>query len=240
MTNLGPLKAFLQGELGEGEISHPFSSQIVTGLDGLQAGPSPILSSSFPKPSQSVPSFYQPPHQSSAISSFPNDHGKVRVRSSQQLARNRAASDSGSSSETQSSQYVSSDGENSILQLPDSPLLPSQSPIRAITKSRKLWGSIIPGHSLTKVKVVFWVNELRRYLFLWETGRMSSAHAVELHQLLCIIEDKMAHPFLTPQILGKTSLGRVMKSFRHGSYDARSKAVARRVTSYWRKVCLEA
>lgn len=69
---------------------------------------------------------------------------------------------------------------------------------------------------------------------------MNSAHATELHQLLCEIEDKMAHPFLTPQVLGETSLGRVMKSFRHGGLDARSKEVARRIIQYWRKVCLEA
>lgn len=94
--------------------------------------------------------------------------------------------------------------------------------------------------SLTKVKVIFWVNELRRFLFLSETCRMSSAHAAGLHQLLCIIEHKMANPFLTPRVLGETSLGRVMKSIRHGSFDARSKEVARRIIQYWRKVCLEA
>ena len=69
---------------------------------------------------------------------------------------------------------------------------------------------------------------------------MNSAHAAELHQLLCEIEDKMADPFLTPKILGKTSLGRVMKSFTHGGFDARLKEVARHVVGYWRKVCLEA
>lgn len=94
--------------------------------------------------------------------------------------------------------------------------------------------------SLTKVKVIFWVNELRRYHFLWKTGRMNSAHAAELHHLLCKIEDKMAHPFLTPQVLGETRLGRVMKSFQHGGFDARSKKVAQRVIQYWRKLCLEA
>lgn len=94
--------------------------------------------------------------------------------------------------------------------------------------------------SLTKVQVVFWVNELRRYLFLWKTGRMNSAHAAELHQLLCKIEDKMAHSFLTPQVLGETSLGRMMKPFRHGGLDTRSKEVARRIIQYWRKVCLKA
>ena len=97
----------------------------------------------------------------------------------------------------------------------------------------------LPISTLTKLKVVFWVNELRRYLFLWETSRMNNTHAAELHQLLCKIEDKMADPFLTPQILGETSLGRVMKSFMHGALDARSKEVARRVVGYWRKVCLE-
>ena len=69
---------------------------------------------------------------------------------------------------------------------------------------------------------------------------MNSAHAVELYQLLCKIEEKMADPFLTPLMLGETSLGRVMKSFMHGALDARSKEVARRVVGYWRKVCLEA
>jgi len=69
---------------------------------------------------------------------------------------------------------------------------------------------------------------------------MNNAHAAELHQLLCKIEEKMADPFLTPQMLGETSLGRVMKSFTHGALDARLKEVARHVVGYWRKVCLDA
>lgn len=101
-------------------------------------------------------------------------------------------------------------------------------------------GSSLHISTLTKLKVVFWVNELRRYLFLWETSRMNNVHAAELHQLLCKIEDKMADPFLTPQTLGETSLGKVMKSFTHGALDARLKEVARHVVGYWRKVCLEA
>ena len=105
---------------------------------------------------------------------------------------------------------------------PDSPIIP------------------LPISALSKLKVVFWVNELRRYLFLWETRRMNNTHAAELHQLLCKIEDKMADPFLTPQMLGETSLGRVMKSFTHGALDAKLKEVARHVVGYWRKVCLEA
>ena len=105
---------------------------------------------------------------------------------------------------------------------PDSPLLP------------------LPISTVTKLKVVFWVNELRRYLFLWETSRINSAHAAELHHLLCKIEDNMADPFLTPQMLGETSLGKVMKLFTHGTLDARVKKVARHVVGYWRKVCLEA
>ena len=58
----------------------------------------------------------------------------------------------------------------------------------------------LPISTLTKLKVVSWINELRRYLFLRETSRMNNTHAAELHQLLCKIEDKMADPFLTPQI----------------------------------------
>lgn len=117
-----------------------------------------------------------------------------------------------------------------------------QQPVQAAYSSNKshLSNDHAQGHSLSRVKVVLWVTELRRYLFLWESNRLSSTHAAELHQLLCTIEDKMAHPFLTPQVLRETNLGKVMKSFRHGGLDQRSKKVARHVVKYWRMVCLEA
>lgn len=181
---------------------------------------SPFLASPSPlSPFQLAPSHQLPP-QSATLSS--SGHGKVKVGLDQQQSPCHQSTYHQESTKQQSSDDSSFTSEtDSIPESPDSPLLP------------------LP-KSLTKLKVVFWVNELRRYLFLRGTGRMNSAHAVELYQLLCKIEEKMADPFLTPLMLGETSLGRVMKSFMHGALDARSKEVARRVVGYWRKVCLEA
>ena len=137
-----------------------------------------------------------------------------------------------SSSDASESQYISSSDENAI-----------HSPLPEKSSSPPTQRDPIRGHQygpLTKVKVVSWANDLHRYLYLAERGKMNSTHAAELHQLLCTIQDKMDHPFLTPQILGETKLGRMMDSFKYGGYDPETMEVARRVTRYWRKVCLKA
>ena len=95
----------------------------------------------------------------------------------------------------------------------------------------------IQGHQpypLTMKEVVDWVNQLHQYIFL------SEAYADELYKLLCTIQAEMAHPFLTPRVLAETKLGMVLKTFRHGVYETRSKRLANKIVHYWRKVCLEA
>jgi hypothetical protein len=51
----------------------------------------------------------------------------------------------------------------------------------SITKSSKLPRPIqdhqfYPPTNKVKLEVVFWVNELHRYLYLWDTNRMSAVH----------------------------------------------------------------
>jgi len=221
MMNLEPLKAsFLERETSPLQV-FPSSSYMVTSHSG-----SP---------------FHQLP------SSFPSNHGKVKVGmsqhnlTSQQLPQSihkqfqfqawqQSPVQADDSSSDAKSQYISSSDENSI-HLP----LPPQKSSNLPTQRNSIRGNQYG--PLTKVKVVLWVNDLHRYIYLRERGKMNSAHAAELHQLLCTIQDKMAHPFLTPQILGETKLGRMMDSFKHGDYNAESKEVARHVTRYWRKVC---
>lgn len=233
LMNLEPLKAsFLQAETTR--LSPLFSSGSYIGQHGLQASVQSPFSS--PKFLQSAPAFEQLVPQPSTIFSLPSGKSTFGLNqhdiSNQQL-QVQATDDSSSNSETQSSHYASSDNGYPIPQPPDSPI--SIKKFRGPrTSTQYQWDS------LTRVKVVSWVTELKRYQFLLDTGRASSAHAAELHNLLCTIEDKMTHPFLTPQILAETRLGRVMNEFRHGEYDARSKKVAHHITKYWRKVCLEA
>jgi hypothetical protein len=224
LMNLRPLKtSFLQGE---NVSSQSFSSYCDTGM-GHMASSSVIASSPSP-PFQSDPSHQPPPPplaQSAILSSSgqqqsPYHRSTYRQSPYCQLESNYHQGSIKQQSLPNNDSSFTSETDNSP-KTPDSPLP-------------------LPISTLTKLKVVFWVNELRRYLFLWETSRMNSAHAAELHQLLSKIEDKMADPFLTPQMLGKTSLGKVMKSFTHGTLDARVKKVARHVVGYWRKVCLEA
>ena len=214
LMNLRPLKtSYLQGGRQSFSYMASSSSVLATSPPGPPFGPF-----------QSVLSHQLPP-QSVILSS--SGHGKVNIGlgpgplGQQQSPYQQSIYHQGSTK--QQSTVQASDDSSETNSAPDSPLLPLP-----ITKS------------LTKLKVVFWVNELRRYLFLQGTGRMNSVHVAELHQLLRKIEDKMADPFLTPQILGETNLGKVMKSFMHGAFDARSKEVARHVVRYWRKVCLEA
>jgi len=177
----------------------------------MASSPSVLASSPSPVPSQQLP-------PQSAILSSGHGKGKVGLGHKQSPYHRSTYQQSNQEKQSPDSSFTSE-----TYTPPDSPLLPLR-----ISKP------------LAKLKVVFWVNELRRYLFLWETSRMNNAHAAELHQLLCKIEDKMADPFLTPQMLAETSLGRVMKTFTHGALDAGSKEVARRVVGYWRKVCLKA
>ncbi|KAF8165042.1 hypothetical protein B0H34DRAFT_220794 [Crassisporium funariophilum] len=104
----------------------------------------------------------------------------------------------------------------------------------------RLRGEDRPTRPLNKVKVVYWVNELRRYSFLRDSGRMSPEHVDELDQLLCTIEKRKADPLLTPMMLAETSLGLEMKKFSHSDYSDTSRAIARHIVKFWRKVCLEA
>jgi hypothetical protein len=87
--------------------------------------------------------------------------------------------------------------------------------------------------------VIRWVNELKRFQYLRDCGKMDTNVIGGLRQLLTEIDKQKNDPYLTPKILGGMQLGRLVSKFRHGGHGKASKAVADGITKVWRHLCRE-
>ncbi|KIM45869.1 hypothetical protein M413DRAFT_295966 [Hebeloma cylindrosporum] len=91
---------------------------------------------------------------------------------------------------------------------------------------------------ITLLVAIHWANDLKRFHYLRETGKLDGKIAAELHQLLKDIDGQKGDLFLTPKVLGDTNLGRLVSDFRHGKPKA-SKAIADNIVKFWRRRCRE-
>jgi len=91
----------------------------------------------------------------------------------------------------------------------------------------------------SRLVVIRWVNELKRFQYLRDAGKLDEKIVGELHHLLNDIEAQKSDLFLTPKVLGDTHLGRLVSEFRHGKHGKASKAVADGIVKFWRHRCRE-
>jgi len=90
---------------------------------------------------------------------------------------------------------------------------------------------------ITLLVVIHWVNELKRFQYLRDSGKMDDKIVGELYQLLKDIDEQKSDLFLTPKVLGDMYLGRLVSEFRHGKQVKVSKAVADSIVKFWRHRC---
>jgi len=93
--------------------------------------------------------------------------------------------------------------------------------------------------SVSRLVVIGWVNELKRFQYLRDSGKMDANVTWGLHQLLTEINKQKDDPYLTPKILGDMQLGRLVSEFRHGKHGKASKVVADGIAKVWRHLCRE-
>jgi hypothetical protein len=92
---------------------------------------------------------------------------------------------------------------------------------------------------ITRLVVIRWVNELKRFQYLRDAGKLDEKIVAEIHQLLNNIDKQKGDVFLTPKVLGDTHLGRLVSEFRHGKHGKASKAIADGIVKFWRHRCRE-
>jgi hypothetical protein len=92
---------------------------------------------------------------------------------------------------------------------------------------------------ITRLVAIRWVNDLKRFQYLRDSGKLDEKVIGELHQLLNDIDNQKGDLFLTPKVLGDMHLGRLVSEFRHGKHGKASKAVADSIVKFWRHRCRE-
>lgn len=92
---------------------------------------------------------------------------------------------------------------------------------------------------ITRLVAIRWVNDLKRFQYLRDSGKLDEKTIGELHHLLTDIDKQKSDLFLTPKVLGDTHLGRLVSEFRHGKHGKASKAVADSIVKFWRHRCRE-
>jgi len=110
------------------------------------------------------------------------------------------------------------------------------------SQARKKFKMPVRSHTrpITFLVVIHWVNELKRFQYLRDSGKMDEKVVGELHQLLKDIDEHKSDLFLTPKVLGDMYLGRLVSEFRHGKQIKAAKAVADSIVKFWRHRCRDA
>lgn len=102
-----------------------------------------------------------------------------------------------------------------------------------------------PPHPPTPITVVDglrvqrWMDYLHSLVRLRDAGPLHPKYAENLYKHLQHINTHKNDPYLDVTVLKDTGLGKMLKQFRHGMFERRSRLVADEITKYWRQMCRE-